>query len=47
MTPRRRILWSRLIAILMNVRRIKRGERYWLHYDGREWRVISGQTVIE
>lgn len=40
-------LLSRLLAILVNLRRIERGERYWLHYDGRKWRAMSGNTVVD
>ena len=47
MTPRHPILWSKWIALLVSIRKIRKGQRYWLHYDGREWRAISGQTVIE
>lgn len=44
--PRPELL-SRLLAILVNLRRIKRNERYWLHYDDRKWRAISGNTVVD
>ena len=39
--------WNKLAAILASIRRIRRGERYWLRYDGQEWRAISGETVID